>query len=169
MIKLLKVVDKVVDRFASYGLVVSVMLMLFFSVLTILLRWFGTGIHWVEPFVRHLVFLSTFLGGVVATGRGTHIGIDIIGKYLESKGREELVKYIQQVISLVSLGAIIWLVKASYNFVLIELEYGKPVFWGISSGYLVAIIPFGFTLIGIRFLTRFLLLFSKETLAEGVE
>ena len=64
--------------------------MLFFSVLTILLRWFGQSLEFVEPFVRHLVFLSTFLGGVLATGRGTHIGIDIIGKLLESMHKQLL-------------------------------------------------------------------------------
>ena len=35
----------------------------FLSVTNIFLRWFDMTIYWVEPLVRHLVFLSAFLGG----------------------------------------------------------------------------------------------------------
>lgn len=160
--KALRSMDHFLDKFARYGLVFSVLTMLSLSVLSIALRWFNTSIHWVEPFVRHLVFLSTFLGGVLATGRGEHIGIDIIGKWFESKDNKKALLWIRRIISLASCLTLVWMIKASYGFFLVELKYGKPVFWGIESGFLVAIIPFGFSLIAYRFFFSFVNSFSGE-------
>ncbi len=58
--------------------------------------------------------------------------------------------------------ALIWLVVASYNFMLMELKYGKISFLGLHSGWLVGIIPFGFSMMAIRFLNIFLQSFSNE-------
>jgi TRAP-type C4-dicarboxylate transport system permease small subunit len=149
--KFLKLIDKYLENLSSWILVFSVFAMLTMSVLNIVLRWMDTTIHWVEPFVRHLVFLSTFLGGVLATGRGTHIGIDILGKWCESNKKLVMHRWITRIIALTSLLTLLWLVKASVDFVNVELEFGKPVFWGISSGVLVGIIPFGFIMIAYRF------------------
>jgi TRAP-type C4-dicarboxylate transport system permease small subunit len=154
--------DQLLDKLSRYGLVFSVLTMLVLSVLAIVLRWFNTSIHWIEPFVRHLVFLSTFLGGVLATGRGEHIGIDIIGKWFESKDNKKALVWIRRIISLTSCATLVWMIKASYDFFLVELKYGKPVFWGIESGVLVAIIPFGFSLIAFRFFYSFVSSFSGD-------
>ena len=59
--------------------------MMILSITGIVLRWFNIAFLWIDPLVRHLVFICTFLGGAIATGRGTHIGIDIIGRLLESR------------------------------------------------------------------------------------
>ena len=160
--KLLKFIDQFIDKISTWTLLVSVLLMLTLSVLAIVLRWFNLTLHWIEPFVRHLVFLSTFLGGVLATGRGTHIGIDILGKYLESINSELLYIWVRRITSLASFLTLGWLVYASYNFLLVELKYGKPVFWGIESGYLVAIIPVGFGLIAYRFFYLFVSSFERR-------
>ncbi len=165
---ILKGIDELIEKLSSWGLVFCVFGMLSISVLSIVLRWFSTSIHWSEPFVRHMVFMSTFLGGVLATGRGTHIGIDIIGKWLESKGKSDVSIWIQRVIALASFCTLVWLIVASKNFMVVELKYGKPVFWGIPSGYLVGIIPFGFGLIAYRFFWLFLGSFMGENiLKEG--
>lgn len=161
--KALRVVDRVIEKSSEYGLVLCVTLMLAFSLLTIVLRWFGTSIHWLEPAVRHLVFIATFLGGVLATGRGTHIGIDILGKYFENKHSFKTLAIIRRLISITSCLTLIWLGKASYDFMLVELEYGKEVFLGLHSGVLVGIIPVGFGLIALRFLTKFIFSFTDET------
>ncbi|WP_372652398.1 TRAP transporter small permease [Halobacteriovorax sp.] len=158
--KFFRVIDQIIEKLSTWTLLVSVLGMLTLSVLAIVLRWFNFTLHWIEPFVRHLVFLSTFLGGVLATGRGTHIGIDILGKYLESIHSDLLYNWIRRVISLASFLTLTWLIYASYNFLLVELKYGKPVFWGIESGYLVAIIPFGFALIAYRFFYLFISSFN---------
>lgn len=167
MIGILKAIDRAVEKFSGYTLVICVLTMLFFSVLTIVLRWFNTSFHWSEPFIRHLVFLSAFLGGVIATGRKTHIGIDIFGKYLESKKAWTAHLWVNRVISLASFGTLMWLIYASFNFIAVEAKYGKVIFLGVHSKFLVSIIPFGFGLIGYRFLFLFVnSFFEKESHGE---
>ncbi len=88
----------------------------------------------------------------MATGKGTHIGIDIVGKSLEGKGLLKLKNILVLATNIISFVALFWLSYASISFVNVELEFGKEVFFGIHSGILVMIIPIGFSLIGLRFL-----------------
>lgn len=157
-----RLIDRAIEKGAAALLVLSVALMLGLSVLAICLRWFETSLLWLEPFVRHLVFLSTFLGGVIATGRGTHIAIDVLSRKIEESGIAWLHSTSKRLLNLASGLILIWLVKASWEFTQIELEYGREVFWGIHSGVLVGLIPFGMSLIAYRFLYRFLASFSQE-------
>lgn len=162
---LFRLVDKAIEKGSSFLLVICVALMLSLSVAAIVMRWFDTSFLWIEPFVRHLVFLSTFLGGVIATGRGTHIAIDIINKKIDMSGPDWAKRFSNRILNLASGLALFWLVRASWQFMNIELEYGHEVFWGIHSGFLVGIIPFGLSLIGYRFMYRFLESFSKASAA----
>lgn len=164
--KLLKFIDQAIERMTIILLVSGVALMLSFSLMTIVLRWFESSFLWLDPLVRHLVFLCTFLGGVMATGRGSHIGIDIVSKTLEVQGRENWLVHIKRMISLVSFVTLVWLIQASYQFMTIELEYGRASFLGIHSGVLVGIIPAGFALIAYRFFYLFIASFSRESLEE---
>jgi len=163
-----RAIDKGIEKFSGWGLVICVMIMLFLSSLVIVMRWFGITFLWFDPFIRHIVFISTFLGGVIATGRGTHIGIDILGKYLESKDMGNAQLWIKRLISFVSMGTLIWLIKAAWAFMLSEMKYGKITFFGIHSGYLTAIIPVGFGLICYRFFYLFISSFSVEA-KEGAD
>lgn len=158
----LRFLDRSLDKACSTALVVGVFLMLFLAVGTIVLRWMEASYPWMEPAVRHLVFICTFLGGVVATGRGSHIGIDILERYLQTTGHEKLQVWLERGISLVAVAVLIWLARASWSFMQIEFQYGKDAFLGIHSGFLVGIIPVGFGLIALRFFFMFLLSFSQE-------
>lgn len=140
--------------------------MLSLSILTIVMRWFDQAFLWSEPVTRHLVFLSAFLGGVIATGRRNHIGIDIIGKYFESHKNEVALLWIRRIVSLASFCVLVWLIHACYKFTLVEAEYGKIAFLGIHSKFLVAISPFGFSLIAYRFFYLFIESFSSEHTVE---
>tara|TARA_R110002072_G_scaffold534_6_gene3912 strand:+ start:89424 stop:89957 length:534 start_codon:yes stop_codon:yes gene_type:complete len=162
LLKPFQKLDEFVEKFSSFLLIICVIGMLLISVLNIVLRWFGIGYMWFEPLVRHLVFLSAFLGGVLATGRRTHIGIDIVGKYLEAKQSWVAHQWILRAVSLISFVTLAWLVKTSFGFISVEAEYGKAVFLGVHSKYLVSIIPFGFSLISYRFLYLFLRSFTEE-------
>ena len=157
-----RAIDKGVEKVAGWGLVAGVLTMLFLSTTVIVMRWFGITFLWFDPFIRHVVFICTFLGGVIATGRGTHIGIDILGKYLESKQMDGAQAWIERLIAFVSFGTLAWLIKASWAFMLSEMKYGKITFFGIHSGYLTGIIPIGFALIGYRFFFLFISSFEKK-------
>lgn len=137
--------------------------MLGFSLATIVLRLVNLNYPWFESVARHLVLLSAFLGGVIATGKGTHIGIDVIGHILEAKHLEKPKIYLLRLIQIVSFATVCWLAKASYDFMKVEMEFGTPEFLGLSSGHLVGIIPIGFSLIAIRFLLKFLISFEEIT------
>lgn len=155
-----RLIDRAIEKGAAALLVLSVALMLGLSVLAIVLRWFETSLLWLEPFVRHLVFLSAFLGGTIATGRGTHIAIDIFARKIEESGPKWLKDLSQKLLNLAAAAILVWLINASWEFTKVELEYGREVFWNIHSGILVGIIPFGLSLIAYRFFYRFLSLFG---------
>ena len=159
---ILKKIDYGIDKFASFFLVMCVLAVLFFSSSAIVLRWFHINLYWVDPFVRHTVFLSAFLGGVVATGRSNHIAIDLIGKLLELKHKEHTRIILHRIVLFASACIMLWLFKSSLDFMKIEMEFSKVEFWGIGSGFLVGIIPFGVALIGLRFFVLFLLSFDKD-------
>lgn len=162
MFSLVKKCDNIVEKIATWLLVICVMSMLLFSSLSIVARWFHHNITWIDPFVRHLVFIGTFLGGVVATGKGTHIGIDIVGKFVESKGWHSAKAAISRIIMVSSMFVLIWLIKSGVDFTRVEMEFSKEEFWGIGSGYLVMIIPVGLAFLLVRFFLVFLLSFEAK-------
>ncbi len=166
MQKIVRSLDRALESLSKKALVVCVVTMLFFSVLNIFLRWFNQTLFWVEPLVRHLVFLSAFLGGSLATGSKSHIGIDILHRWLDGKDDSSLAKVIFYLTSLVSILTCLWLVYAGYEFMKVELEFGRDVFWGIHSGFLVGIIPFGFLLIALRFIFLIFLVNEKQVSSQ---
>ena len=125
--------------------------MLTLTLFSIVTRWVSYTTLWVDPLIRHMVFLSAFLGGVLATGGRQHIGIDILSKYLE-RFENELLIHIQQIfLNLVSFIVLLWAVYASTQLVKDAFQYEGIVFLGIHSGYLVSIIPLGLSLMAFRF------------------
>lgn len=163
MFEIVKKFDLAIEKIAQYLLVVCILGMLGMSVLNIVLRWFEAHILWFEPFVRYLVFFSAFLGGVIATGKRTHIGIDIVGKYFESKKNWKAHRWVGRIIDVVSLTVLVFLFNACLDFVAEEAKYGRSdVFIGIHAKYLAAIIPLGFGLIAIRFFNGIILSFSEK-------
>ena len=150
------------EKTVSFVLVTIVFSMLFFSVTAIALRWAQQSNLWIDPLVRHLVFLSAFFGGVMATGRGTHISIDILLRYLESRDIQVAIEWVRRIIFLISLFVTMWLFSASVDFMKIEFQYGKEAFLGIHTGFLVGMTPIGFGLIWMSYLFQLLLTFVKE-------
>ncbi len=150
-VKVLGLIDKGIEKLAIYLLIISITLMLSLSTFAVVLRWLETSLLWIPPMVRHIVFFSAFLGGVLATGARRHIGIDILGRVLGSKNLEKPQKIVQWFVDVICLGTLIWLIFASVEFSGVEFQYGKLSFLGIHSGALVALIPLGFILIAYRY------------------
>lgn len=162
MMVALRKIDETIEGFSKVCLVFCVLSMLFLTLFGIVLRWFDTAFLWIDPLVRHLVFLSAFLGGTMATGKGSHIGIDVVSKILESKGMKDSILTLKRTTYIVSVIVVGWLAYAAFQFMKVELEFGKEAFLGIHSGVLVGIIPFGFFLIMFRFLYQFLMTWSEQ-------
>jgi len=159
-------IDTLLEKLTTSVLVAAVLSMLFLSVFNIVLRWFNAHVMWIEPFVRYLVVLSAFLGGVIATGKKSHIGIDIVAKYFENKKMLKAHRVTRRLVDIICIVVLFFLVKSCLGFVESEAEYGRVVFLGIHAKYLAMILPIGFLLMGIRFLLSFFLSFESNDKGE---
>ncbi len=62
---------------------------------------------------------------------------------------------------LVSCVVLVWLIKAGVDFTVVEMEFTKDAGLGfLTSGYLVAIIPIGLSMIALRFFLLLILSFE---------
>ena len=154
--KILVLFNTWVEKACRWGLVLCVAGMLGLTLWGVVFRWLGMSWLWIDPMVRHIVLLATFLGGVLAVGKGQHIAIDLYGKHLAARKNWRAFFLHKKCLALISSGTIFWFAWASWPFAASEWQYGRPDFLGIHSGLLVSIIPFGFILLGVRF---FLVLF----------
>lgn len=159
---MIKKLETLLDKFAFHALVISVYLMLLLTVLNIVLRWFNSNLLWIDPLVRHLVLMSAFLGGVIATGKDTHIRIDLTAKLLEKINRPSITSWAHRGIYIITMIATVALTYAGMTFTKMEMEYGKIAFLNLHSGFLTAIIPCGMALIFLRYLFKFLLSFQTR-------
>jgi TRAP-type C4-dicarboxylate transport system permease small subunit len=157
MTKMISTFDNFLEKISRWGLVLSLFLILGLSVSAIVLRWVGHSLMWLEPLTRHLVFLSAFLGGSLATSKRVHIRVDLLTKLVEISN-SKIIKWIHHnLINLFCFITCLFLTKASYDFFLVEKEYGAPAFLDIHSSWLVGIIPLGMGLITLRFLNQLLI------------
>lgn len=151
-------IDNFLDVFAKWGVLFCIGLMLSLSLVNIASRWFELSFLWIEPLVRHLVFLAAFFGGAIATGENQHIKIDLMSKILERSKYSFLEVLLEKIVLIACVVASVILAKAGWDLVSVEREYGHEVFLGIHSADLISIIPFGMGFIALRF---FLNLFLK--------
>lgn len=155
--KLIHLVDNGLEKFSRIGLIFCLFMILAFAFLAIVLRWLGSSVMWIDPMVRHLVFLSAFFGGSLATKSNVHIKVDLLTKLVEASS-SKLIHWIHRnLISLFCFLTTATLVKSAWDFYVVEKEFGAPAFLGIHSSLLVFIIPFGMGLICLRFLNQLLL------------
>lgn len=162
MKKVFGFLDLLLEKFSRWGMITSLFVILTLAVLAIVLRWLGMSPPWIEPLVRHLVFLSAFLGGSLATSKRVHIKIDIL-THLVEKAQSPRLKWLHQnLISLFCFVTTVFLTYGAYDFFLVEKEYGGVSFLGIHSSSLVAIIPFGMGLIALRFFNQMIIGTSGE-------
>ncbi len=153
--------DKIIEKFSSYLLIISVLGMLLLTVFAIVARKFSISFIWIDPLVRHLVFLSAFLGGILAVGKGQHISIDVLGKFFEAHKNGTSLTAVRIAQAILSALLLSWLIYSSLPYVQMVFKFEHAPFLGIQKGYLVSIIPLGLGLMGLRFLFRFTILLSE--------
>lgn len=157
MTKLILIFDDVLEKISRWGIVLSLFAILGLAVLAIVLRWMGSSVMWIDPLTRHMVFLSAFLGGSLATSKNVHIRVDLLTKLVEMSNSKVLKWVHHNIVALFCFVTCLFLMKSGYEFYLVEKEFGAPAFLDIHSGFLVGIIPFGMGLIALRFLNQLLL------------
>lgn len=149
--------DNILEKISRIGLVACLFIILGLAVFAIVLRWLGSSMMWIEPVLRHLVFLSAFLGGSLATSKNVHIKVDLLTKIVELS-KSKIIHWIHRnFISLFCFVVCLTLVKSGWDFFLVEKEFGAPGFLFIHSAYLVFIIPFGMGLITLRFFNQLMI------------
>jgi len=149
--------DQALEKISRLSLISCLLIILVLAVSSILLRWLGRSPLWIEPLVRHLVFLSTFLGGSLATSKRVHIKIDILTHLLEKRSSPLIRWFHQNLILVFSFIVTLILMWASWEFFQVEKEFGAESFLGIHSSLLVGVIPLGFGLISLRFFNQLLI------------
>lgn len=157
MTKAIQFFDDILEKISRWGLVISLISILLLAVLSIVLRWLGSSVMWLEPLTRHLVFLSAFLGGSLATSKNVHIKVDLLTKLIEMSNSKVLHWLHHNLVAFFCLIACVGLMVAGYDFYVVEKEFGAPAFLNIHSAWLVGIIPLGMGLIALRFLNQLLL------------
>lgn len=155
--KIFTIFDDLLDRFSRYGIVTCLFSILILAVFAIVLRWSGSSMMWIEPLIRHLVFISAFLGGSLATSKNVHIRIDLLTKLIELTHSKMLLWLHKNLITIFSLIVCVALAKSGWDFYLVEKEFGAPSFLNIHSSTLVGIIPCGMGLIALRFFNQLII------------
>lgn len=144
-------------RAALHGLedmviVVVLLLMVILAVVQIVLRNFvGTSLIWIEPFLQNAVLWIGLLGAMIASRHDEHIRIDLASTLLPERFRPGLTG----VVDLFTAAICVLVAWYSIGFVIEERQYGSPGFAGIPGWLLQAVIPFGFTVMGLRYLVLF--------------
>jgi len=127
-------------------------LMVLMVLLQIVLRnFFSSGIAGGDAMVRHMLLWVAFLGAGIATKGGMHIKIDLASKLLSPKGIQ-IADVITNIFSVI-IGCL--LVYASYEFVKLEYEaQGELLFFHLPLWILEIIMPIGFLIITLRFVSK---------------
>lgn len=158
----LKKIERGLARLEGWLIVLFLTLMVALTFLQVILRALSIHAHlqwanflmgaldWSEPFVRLLVLWLTFLGASILTRENKHIRIDLMSELLPS-GWQPLRDFMLSV-SCVIVSA--FALKASIDYILVEMTYGSALFLSIPTWIAQAIIPIGFSTILFRFLLR---------------
>ncbi len=158
----LKAIDEVLAKIEHWLIIAFLTLMVTLTFLHVALRalyryahlqWANTllgYVDWTEIIVRLLVLWITLLGASLLTRENRHIKIDLMSTLLP-------VKWQPLRESILSTGCVLitaFMLKASIEFLKIEISYGAQSFQGFPSWLGEMIIPIGFSLILFRFLLR---------------
>jgi TRAP-type C4-dicarboxylate transport system permease small subunit len=160
--KILKSLDRAVGKAERILVIASLALMVLLTFLNIILRTLYSHAHlqwannvlgqvdWTEPFVRLLVLWITFLGASLITGENRHIRIDVVGSFISSRWSP----YREIILSIGCLIICSLMLKASIEYIGIEMDFGSYLFLMIPSWICQLIIPAGFSMMIFRFFIR---------------
>ena len=111
------------------------------------------GIPWGDDAVRTLVLWVALVGSMVAAGRGQHIRIDAVARYLPAALRDPLARLVDFLTAAIC-GALAWY---GSEFAALEYADGMRAFAAFPSWIAVGIIPVAFTVMGLRYALQALL------------
>lgn len=131
------------------GLIVTILLvMIVAAVLQIFLRnVMDSSVVWIDPLLQHAVLWIGLLGAMIASRKDEHIRIDVASRYLP----RHLHRWLVLVVDLFTCGICLLVAWYSAVFVLEEAQFGGAAFASVPGWLAQAVIPFGFSVIGLRY------------------
>ncbi len=135
---------------AENGIILSLLLaLIIISVVQILMRnLFGSGILWVEEFIRIAVLWIALVGAMIGSRNNQHIAIDLITHYLPEHYYRHLKTFTNFACGLICL----IIAYHSLLFVQMEWEDGGLAFSIVPNWLCVSILPIAFLIIACRYL-----------------
>ncbi len=143
-----------IHRFEDGALILALFSMLLMALTQITLRnFFDSGFLWAESFLRILVLWVAMLGAMVATRERNHIGIDLFSRLLSPA------LYLPLRILTQLFAAVICFVAAWYcvDYIRYEYEDGTIAFASVPVWVCQSILPVGFAVMGLRFVSGLLI------------
>jgi TRAP-type C4-dicarboxylate transport system permease small subunit len=112
-----------------------------------------SGLEWGDPITKVLVLWVTMLGAIAATRDGNHINIDLLSRFLPIKA-QSVNRMITDLFA-----ALVCAVLAYHaaRMVIIDHEAATQAFAAVPTWLCEIIIPIGFAVMGLRFLSASLL------------
>ncbi|MBL7666148.1 MAG: TRAP transporter small permease subunit [Bacteriovoracaceae bacterium] len=145
---MIKKLSGLLDKLISHVLVAVISLVTLLSLLGIILRQFQVTFLWLEPLIRHLIFISSFLAAALAVADDKHIKIEILKNILEK--RVKLSKFTSYAVMLSSFFVLGWLTYASWQFYQVEKTYADIGFLGIPTSFWIGSMTAGLGLMLFR-------------------
>ena len=113
-----------------------------------------SGMAWSDAALRVNVLWLAMFGALRASRLQSHISIDLVTRYV-SQNAQKIIHFLVSVACFAISMVAAWY---SYQFVLLEKEDGMIAFLNVPVWFTEAIIPFAFSVIGLRFLAYALIL-----------
>ena len=151
MLKTLKKVDDVLGKieFVSICLFLTAMLCFCF-VLVILRNIFGSGSMPMDALAKDFVLWITLLGAAMAVKNRRNLNIEVLNRLVPESKK----KYLKVLLSLMSMLVCIAVGTASALFIDSEKESRDMVLWNLPVIIIEMILPIGYALISLHFLTE---------------
>jgi TRAP-type C4-dicarboxylate transport system permease small subunit len=132
------------------------MIVLAFSQI-VMRNFFGTGTIWLDPLLRVLVLWVGLLGALVATRQDKQISVDVLTRILPT-GLKRLSNIITRSFAAIVSAIIAW---HSFLFLIDEFHSDVTAFASVPAWLPESILPFGFTIIALRYTLQVINLISK--------
>ena len=149
MILVFQQISRYIEKIERGALILVMVLIIGIADVQILFRnlW-DMGLIGADNLLRIGVLWLSLLGALLASRYGSHIGIDLLTRYLSPSVENIVERFIS------AFSAIICLAIAWYSIELVQIEYedGLLIFDRLPVWWFVSIIPVCFGLMGLRFL-----------------
>ena len=111
---------------------------------------FDSGLVWADPTLRLLVLWITMLGAIAASRENRHIRIDLFSRFLSGWLKQTILS-ITDLFTAVVCGVIAW---HGGRFVYLEWQDGNQLFGRLPAWLGEIIIPIGFGILTLHFLSN---------------